>query len=151
MILAKTPAGQQALKDRSLPLSMRQRAALILVDGKRSVENILQSTDAAAEDIAHLRSLQLVDVAGAAQTGAAHEAQLAPEPPTDRSAQERYAAAYPIATRLTAGLGLFGVRLNLAVEAASSYEDLVALAPKILEAVGVEKFKPLHRALHPPR
>ena len=150
MILAKTPAGQLALKDRSLPLSMRQRAALILVDGKRSVENILQSTDAAAEDIAHLRSLQLVDVAGGAPA-AANEANAVPELPTVRSAQERYAAAYPIATRLTAGLGLFGVRLNLAVEGATCYEDLVALAPKILEAVGVEKFKPLHRALHPPR
>ena len=148
MILAKTTAGQQALKDRSLPLSLRQRAALILVDGKRSVENIRQATEAAAEDIAHLQSLQLVQVAGSPQA-AANEALAAPEANVLRTPQERYAAAYPIATRLTAGLGLFGVRLNLAVEAAGSYDDLVALAPKILEAVGVEKFKPLHRALHP--
>lgn len=149
MILAKTAAGQQALKDRSLPLSLRQRAALILVDGKRSVENIRQATEAAAEDIAHLQSLQLVQVAGSPQAAAANEAMAAPEALPARTPQERYAAAYPIATRLTAGLGLFGVRLNLAVEAATSYDDLVALAPKILEAVGVEKFKPLHRALHP--
>lgn len=151
MILAKTTAGQQALKDRSLPLSLRQRAALILVDGKRSVENIRQATEAAAEDIAHLQSLQLVHAAGAPRTAAANEPTAAPEVPALRALQERYAAAYPIATRLTAGLGLFGVRLNLAVEGATSYDDLVALAPKILEAVGVEKFKPLHRALHPPR
>ena len=52
--------------------------------------------------------------------------------------------------RLTGTLGLRGFRLNLAVEGATSYEDLVALAPMILEAVGVEKFRPLHRALHPP-
>lgn len=151
MILAKTAAGQQALKDRSLPLSLRQRAALILVDGHRSVDNILQSTDAAAEDIAHLQSLQLVHVAGSQQTPAANEAVAAPQPPTRRAAQERYAAAYPIAARLTSELGLRGFRLNLAVEAAKGYEDLAALAPKILEAVGVEKFKPLHRVLHPPR
>jgi len=148
MILAKTTAGQQALKDRSLPLSMRQRAALILVDGKRSVENILQSTDAAAEGIAHLRSLQLVHVAGAPHAAAANEA-LAAGPL--RTPQERYAAAYPIAARLASSLGLLGFRLNLAVEAATCYEDLVALAPKILEAVGIEKFKPLHRALDPGR
>src|SRR3954468_10541690 len=109
MILAKTIAGQQALKDRSLPLSMRQRAALILVDGKRSVENILQSTDAAAEDIAHLRSLQLVHVAGAPQAVAANEALAAG--PGLRTPQERYAAAYPIAARLASSLGLLGFRL----------------------------------------
>jgi len=35
---------------------------------------------------------------------------------------ERYAEAYPIATQLTADLGLRGFRLNLAVEAALDYE-----------------------------
>jgi hypothetical protein len=148
MILAKTTAGQQALKDRTLALSLRQRAVLILVDGKRSVDNILQATEAGAEDIAHLRTLQLVQIAGQPQAQAANEAMA---PPTERGAQERYAAAYPIAARLTGELGLRGFRLNLAVEAATSYDDLLALAPKILEAVGVEKFKPLHRALNPAR
>lgn len=133
MILAKTPAGQQALKDRSLPLSLRQRAALILVDGKRSVDDILQATEAAAEDIAHLRSLHLVHGAGQ-------------EP---ASAEARFASAHPIATRLAAELGPQGARVSVAVRAAASYEDLVALAPHLLEAVGVEKFKPLHRLLHP--
>ena len=148
MILAKTTAGQQALKDRSVPLSLRQRAALILVDGKRSVDNIRQATEAAAEDIAHLRALQLVQLAGQPQV----QAQAANEgtaPP--RSAQELYAAAYPIAARLTGELGLRGFRLNLAVEAARSFDELVDLAPKILEAVGVEKFTALHRVLQAAR
>ena len=61
--------------------------------------------------------------------------------------QQRYAEAYPIATKLTAGLGLRGVRLNLAVEGATSYEDLLALSPKIRDAVGAEKFAPLAKAL----
>ena len=40
----------------------------------------------------------------------------------------------PIATQLTAALGLRGFRLNLAVEGATSYEQLAAqLAPKIRE------------------
>ncbi|MCG2595585.1 hypothetical protein LZ009_22635 [Ramlibacter sp. XY19] len=134
MILAKTTAGQQALKDRSVALSLRQRAALILVDGKRSVDDIRQATEAAPEDIAQLRELQLVQEA-------------ANEPGPQRSAQELYAAAYPIAVRLTGELGLRGFRLNLAVEAAPSFDALVDLAPRILEAVGVEKFRPLHRVL----
>jgi len=64
-----------------------------------------------------------------------------------RSPKERYQAAYPIATELTAGLGLRGFRLNLAVEGAGSFEDLAALAPKIREAVGDAKFERLDKAL----
>ena len=60
---------------------------------------------------------------------------------------ERYKAAYPIATELTAGLGLRGFRLNLAVEGVGSFEDLAALAPKIREAVGDAKFERLDKAL----
>lgn len=40
MILVKTEAGQQVLKDRSVPLSPRQRTAFILFDGKRSVDEV---------------------------------------------------------------------------------------------------------------
>jgi hypothetical protein len=64
-----------------------------------------------------------------------------------RSPKERYQAAYPIATELTAALGLRGFRLNLAVEGAGSFEDLAALAPKIREAVGDAKFDRLDKAL----
>lgn len=72
------------------------------------------------------------------------------EPPVEgsgRSPKERYQAAYPIATELTASLGLRGFRLNLAVEGAGSFEDLAALAPKIREAVGDAKFERLDKAL----
>ena len=65
-----------------------------------------------------------------------------------RSTQERYRDAYPVATRLTAALGLRGFRLNLAVEGVGSFEQLEALAPKIREAVGPGPFVELDRALH---
>jgi hypothetical protein len=65
-----------------------------------------------------------------------------------RTAQQRYSDAYPIAIQLTSGMGLRGFRLNLAVEGAGSYEQLVALAPKIRELVGPEKYLPLGLALH---
>ena len=64
------------------------------------------------------------------------------------SAQQHYLKAYPIAIRLTAGLGLRGFRLNLAVEAASDLDKLKELAPKIREAVGPEKFLDLENALY---
>jgi hypothetical protein len=63
------------------------------------------------------------------------------------TAQERYAAAYPVAIKLTSALGLRGFRLNLAVEAAGSYEALLAVAPRIREAVGAEQYSELGRVL----
>ena len=64
-----------------------------------------------------------------------------------RSPQERYSAAMPIATKLTASLGLRGFRLNLAVEAASGFDGLLALLPKIQEAVGAKSCVALEQAL----
>ena len=61
--------------------------------------------------------------------------------------QACYSAAMLIATKLTASLGLRGFRLNLAVEAAAGYDDLLALLPRIQDAVGVKPCLPLAKAL----
>lgn len=67
---------------------------------------------------------------------------------SERSPMHRYQAAYPIATALTAQLGLRGFRLNLAVEGVGSFDELAALAPRIREAVGEARFAPLQNALY---
>jgi hypothetical protein len=67
--------------------------------------------------------------------------------PAGRSEQQRYKDAKPLATQLTAGLGLRGFRLNLSVESADGYEDLVKLFPKIQEAVGTKACRELEQAL----
>lgn len=162
MTLSKTELGQRVLKDRSVSLSPRQRSVFILVDGKRTVEQLLAATTAAGvtqEDIEKLLELALVaDSVAPAPEGEAVEADPAPAPalapvpvpaaPTGLTLQERYTRAYPIATRLTAELGLRGFRLNLAVEGAASYKALAELAPKIREAVGVQKFQELASVLY---
>jgi hypothetical protein len=156
VILVKTDAGLQVMKDRSVALSPRQRSAFILFDGKRTLADVLAATatmGVSREEIDQLLALGLlresaVRTQSAAQiqpdTPAGHEL---PERP-HRSSQQRYAQAYPIAIQLTSAMGLRGLRLNLAVEGASSYEQLAALAPRIREAVGPEKFLPLGLALH---
>jgi hypothetical protein len=83
----------------------------------------------------------------AAPSASAGPIASAAAPPLAASEQERYQRAYPIATKLTSGLGLRGFRLNFALESAAGYKELVALAPKIREAVGDEKFAELARAL----
>ena len=65
----------------------------------------------------------------------------------EHTSQQRYAEAYPLATKLTASLGLRGFKLNLAVEAASGYDDLLALLPKIQDAVGPKAAAELEKAL----
>ena len=154
MILLKTEAGHQALKDRSVPLSPRQRSAFILFDGKRSVDDVLAAgMGISREDIDQLISLGVLEPLGgkAAQPVAAGPAPAEEPKPaasgSGRSKQQRYKDAYPIATQLTGSLGLMGFRLNLQVEGTTSYDDLMALAPKIRAAVGPEKAAALDRAL----
>lgn len=67
MIPVKTTTGQQVLKDRSIKLTPRQRAALILIDGKRSLSEVLQATTMAGicqEDLERLFELDLVTATG---------------------------------------------------------------------------------------
>lgn len=157
MILVKTQTGHQALKDRSVPLSPRQRSAFILFDGKRSVDEVLANgMGIAREDIDQMVELGLLEPADGKAAplaaGGAPEtvtpAAPAAAPPSGRSRQQRYKDAYPIATQLTGSLGLMGFRLNLQVEGTTSYEDLLALAPKIRAAVGPEKAAALDKALN---
>ncbi|MDN6885144.1 hypothetical protein QMO14_16175 [Variovorax sp. CAN2819] len=151
MILVKTEAGHQALKDRSIPLSPRQRSAFILFDGKRSVDDVLAAgMGIVRQDIDQMVALGVLEpAAGSAAPPAEAPAAAAPaQGSSGRSRQQRYKDAYPIATQLTGSLGLKGFRLNLQVEGTTSYEDLLALAPKIRAAVGDEKAAALDKALN---
>jgi hypothetical protein len=153
MLIVKTDLGHQVMKDRSVPLTPRQRSALILFDGHRTLDQVLLgAAGATREDIDKLLELGLVVDAKPEETKAEEAAAKAHAQAVEhhkhRTPQERYAEAYPIATALTASLGLRGFRLNLAVEAATTYEQLLEIAPKIRDAVGPDKFKPLDNALN---
>jgi hypothetical protein len=136
MTLSKTDAGLRMLKDRTSGLSPRQRAALILFDGQRSLDDVLAATSGGGitrADIEHLVSLGLV-------------AELPPGVPTFSDSgpggldRDRYLQAYAVATALTSELGGKWGNLNLAVEAAGNLEELEALSSRIRSAVGPLKF-----------
>jgi len=153
MVLEKTALGLQVLKDRSVPLTPQQRAAFILVDGKRTVEDILLATAGVGVKVDDIRQLVVAGVVAEmvaptpAATAAAPRAMQEGEAAPRANPEERYRNSYPIAVALTSGMGLRGVRLNMAVETAKNYEELLAVAAKIKEAVGDEKFEPLRKAL----
>jgi hypothetical protein len=145
MKYSKTEAGQQAFKERSALLSARQRSAFIQFDGEKPVEKVLAATagfGVTQEDIDHL----------VAQGFLAAVEETSPMPLQSaaldaQTKQVRYAEAKPIATELTAALGLRGFRLNLAVESAAGYDDLLALLPKIQDAVGPNAGRLLEQVL----
>ena len=164
----KTDLGQQAFKERSSLISSRQRSAFIMFDGVKTTEKILEAVGGLGvtqTDVDYL-VLQgfLLDRSPATDPVAA------PTPIPESggggdsliresdfgldegryahlSKQERYAMACPMATQLTAALGLRGFRLNLAVQGAADFEDLLKLLPKIQEAVGPKPSRQLARIL----
>lgn len=152
----KTEAGQQAFKERSAALSSRQRTAFIMFDGNKTVEQVLIATSGMGvnpSDVDHMVELGFLSPApGQALLAEAQAAQAAAqlsavEAFSARSAQDRYKEAKPLATQLTAKLGLRGFRLNLSVESASGFDDLLVLLPKIKEAAGPQACQELERAL----
>jgi hypothetical protein len=161
MTYAKTALAAQALKQRDVALmSQRQRAALILFDGKRSVNEVLRQTAGLGvqpEDITQLVNIGLLSSdapppADGAPTDFAPSTLSPPSalpngdlPPDEQ--QRRYREAYPLATQLTAALGLRGFRLNLAVERADGYPGLLRLLPQIEAATGAETAAGLRAAL----
>jgi hypothetical protein len=162
MRLIKTEAGKKAISDRSITLSPRQRSALIIVNGERSLEDILTMLTGLGfvqSDIDHMISLGLIELAGQPNVvqidTSSRQLTHADTKTTEllggfvdlEDAQTRYKLAYPLATQLTASMGFRGFRLNLAVEAAGSYSQLVQLFPKIKEAAGAEKSFALENAL----
>ncbi len=159
MTFIKTELGQRVFKERSRQLATHQRAAFILFDGHRSVQDVIAATAGMGmtmDDIAHMLDEGLIAEGTPATQSSAEPPTNTPATPalqTDADApqalseQERYKRAYPIATALVASLGLRGFKLNLAVEKANGYADLVALAPRLHEALGAKRCEELDAAL----
>lgn len=152
MKYAKTEAGQQAFKERSPLFSAKQRSTFILFDGNKTLEQVLAATagmGVVEADVQHMVEQGFLVAVAEPIPAAADDEQDAEDalPPSNRTDQERYSDAKPIATKLTAGMGLRGFRLNLAVESAAGFDDLLSLLPKIQEALGSKACRELERAL----
>lgn len=145
--LIKTEAGQQAFKARSAQLAGKLRSAFLLFDGLRTVDEVLQATQGLGLGLGVADIDTLVQAGLLAEAPDSSPAAAPAASPSARSAQERYRDAYPVAVALTGKLGLSGFRLNLSVEAATSFDQLAAVAPKIRDAVGPQAYVPLEQAL----
>lgn len=149
MKYAKTEAGQRALKERAEQLTRRQRSAMIFFDGRKTLDEVMAVAAGLGVMAADIEYLLALGYLAAVEEGAPSPARAghapavgaqgrAPEIAAPLNKTELFRRAWPVATRLTAMLGLRGFRLNLAVEAASGYDDLLALLPRITDALGAE-------------
>lgn len=152
MRFIKTETGQQAFKERSPLFSARQRATFILFDGQKTVEQVLAATSGMGVtqvDVDVMLSNGFLALAPGESSGTMPMplgGAAAPAKPL-RSEQDRYQDGKALATQLTASLGLRGFMLNLSVESAAGYADLVKLFPKIRDAVGPKAAEELDRIL----
>lgn len=150
MLYFKTDAGQLAFKQRSPLLSVRQRSAFIIFDGLKSLEQVFEATAGmgiSQTDIDHMLTQGLISK----RHGSSGTPVSPPPPPASVSLhteEERYHLAWPLATQLTASLGLRGFSLNLDAEVARGFEDLLVLLPKIHKVAGVKRSFKLAHALH---
>lgn len=147
MRCTKTEAGQLAFKQRSADLGPRQRSAFLLFDGQRSVVDVLKATEGLGITQADIDDMLAKGFLEPMTRPSGHVTASPPSAPDTRTAAERYRQAYPLATQLTAQMGLRGFRLNLAVEAASGLDDLIALLPKLTEALGPNAVRAFKEAL----
>ena len=114
MKFTKTDVGQAAFKERSPLFSARQRSAFILFDGQKTADQVLQATAGmglVAGDIDYMvaqgflaptqatPATALPVVASAPLIEQAEDAALAVVPVSNRTPQERYSDAKPIATK----------------------------------------------------
>jgi hypothetical protein len=167
MPYTKTDSGLQAFNTRSAQIAARLRPAFILFDGTKTNDQILSITGklgVTQSDIDYL--IQQGFLSGSTDSAEHIRVDLDAHPPrqsqaptttttsdatatpsTARTPQERYRDAMPLATMITAGLGFKGFRLNMAVEGAKGYDDLLALLPKIQAAAGERACMALEWAL----
>lgn len=166
-LLKKTELGTQVLKTRDPLLPQRLRAAFILFDGHKTVAQVAALLPAAgpgslnAEDVQALIQSGLLDSAGVSVPAELAVSVTATAPLGDRAIaphsslspaeqSRRYTSAYYLADELVVKLGLRGLRLLRALEKTTGYNDLVALLPKLREAIAASDMEPLEKLLFEP-
>lgn len=152
MIWVKTEMGRAEMKSRALVKDRARRNLLLLIDGTKSEEMLLSNLSGiSADDFQELRKLDLIAPAiGAVTVGSATRPANAdstrptvPQALIGESAPpafpERGAIAATLTQLISANLGLRGFTLTLAVDKASTSEELREVAQRVVEQIRERK------------
>ena len=145
MIWVKTDAGRAEMQNRALVKERARRNLLLLIDGVKSEEMLLANlAGITAGDFQELRKLDLIDPASGAVTvnparGASSAGAEATRPtaplPLDVKSLDYSAFTAALTQLISTHLGLRGFVLTLAVERASTIEDLQAVAQRTIDQI----------------
>jgi len=153
VIWVKTDAGRAEMQNRALVKERARRNLLLLIDGQKSEEMLLANlAGITAADFQELRKLDLIaPAAGAVTVGNPARAVTAdssrptvPQPLPSAAAPGGTPLDYSQFTSaltqlISANLGLRGFTLTLAVDKASTIEELREVAQRVLEQIRERK------------
>lgn len=154
MIWVKTDAGRAEMQSRALVKDRARRNLLLTIDGSKSEEMLLSGlAGISAADFQELRRLGLIEPAprqGSSGSGRAGRSEVSlgtgvpppapPAPPPAAAAQLSYPEFTAALTDLISShLGLRGFTLSLAVEKASTPEELQDVAKRVLDLLRERK------------
>ena len=147
VIWVKTDAGRAEMQNRALVKERARRNLLLLIDGQKSEEMLLANlAGITAADFQELRKLDLIAPAAGAVTvgnpsrGASAEPTRPTVPlPLDVKSLDYSAFTAALTKLISAQLGLRGFTLTLAVDKASTIEELRDVAQRVIEQVRERK------------
>ena len=147
MIWVKTDAGRAEMQNRALVKERARRNLLLLIDGAKSEEMLLANlAGITAADFQELRKLDLiapasgaVTVGNAARPGSPEAARPTVPLPLDGKSLDYSAFTAALTKLISTHLGLRGFTLTLAVDKASTIEELRDVAQRVLEQVRERK------------
>jgi len=136
-IYAKTELGIRELKERQLNLPLPLRSLLIMIDGQRSVADVLEKTRALGLDERAIEKLSvdgLIAPKFAARTDAASDTA---EPQRSEDEVERYLRAQQMMSdAINSHLGFRGYGLMMRLQKAANLRDLHELLRDLGRAAG---------------
>jgi len=150
VIWAKTDAGRAEMQSRTLIKDRARRNLLLLIDGTKSEEVLLGSlAGVTVDDFQELRKLDLIAPAsGAVTVGSAARVANADSArptvpqslgPAPAAAPEHRSFSTALTQLISAHLGLRGFTLTLAVDKATTIEELRPVAQRAIEQIRERK------------
>ena len=135
-IYAKTEEGVLELKERKRNLPIALRSVLIMVDGNRTVAEVLERAQALRVDVAALATLEragLIAKRFSAPSAAESEATSAPR--SESEIQRFIAAQQQLSNAIKQHLGFRGYMMMMRLQRASNLRDLHDLLPDFAKAM----------------
>lgn len=147
-IYAKTEDGVRELKERKLNLSIALRSVLIMVDGHRTVAEVLERAQALRVDVTALAALEragLISKRFSAPSGV--ERAHAPASRTTDEVERFMAAQTRLSDLISQHLGFRGYLMMMRLQRAENLRDLHDFLPDFAQAlvkrVGMEAATPI--------